>query len=224
MRVSRIAAFAFAMIALWASRGETAPGASPRSDSGALPGYRLVDATAASVNGEIIFLSDVEREACFDRCGAFPDEKLDNLSLSESRRKLIYKRLILQEQRKLALGTVDNDALAASASGVKERMASCSYPCAIEIGDAEIRAAVSDRALVAGFLLSRVSMFIEIPEEEVQLEIGRRAASEGKDPGAYSEDAVRRALREEKSKLEIQNWYYKAASNSRIFLSPMEEK
>lgn len=224
MIASRLAAVALAMVALWACRGEASPGDSPRPDNGALPGYRLVDATAASVNGEIIFLSDVEREACFDRCGAFPDEKLDNLSLSESRRKLIYNRLILQEQRKLALGTVDNDALAANAARVKERMANCSYPCAIEIDDTEIRAAVSDRALVAGFLLSRVSSFIEIPEEEVQLEIGRHAAAEGKDPGAYSEDSVRSALREEKSKLEIRNWYYKAASNSRIFLSPMEEK
>jgi hypothetical protein len=224
LRRSPVAALFLAAIALWTGRLEGATGAAPRPEKGALPGFRLIDATAASVNGEIIFLSDVEREACFERCDAFPGEKPDNVSMSEARRKLIYNRLILQEQRKLALGTVDNAVLAAEAAGVRARMANCSYPCAIGIEDNDIRAAVSDRALVSGFLQQRVAVFIEIPEEEVQLEIGRRAAAEGKDPADYSEDAVRSALRDEKSKLEVRNWYYKAASNARIFLSPMEEK
>jgi hypothetical protein len=224
LRTGLVAAVVLAAIPLWAGRGESNGSWASRPDNVALPGFRLVDATAASVNGEIIFLSDVERESCFEKCGAFPEEKLDNVSLSEARRKLIYNRLILQEQRKLALGTVDNAALSAEASEVKARMANCSYPCAIEIQDPEIRSVVSDRSLVTGFLEQRVAVFIEIPEEEVQLEIGRRSTAEGKDPGSYSEEAVRAALRREKSKLETQNWYYKAAANARIFLSPMEEK
>ncbi len=212
-----------AVAALCPGRVDSA-GPAIRSQAGVLSSFRLVDATAASVNGEIVFLSDVVREACFEQCGAFPGEASDNVSLSDARKKLIYNRLILQEQRKLSLGTVDNASLAASAAEVKARMGGCSDPCVKEIGEAGIRAFVSDRFLVSGFLDKRVAVFIEIPDEEVQRAIGRRASSEGKDPDTYSEDAIRNDLRQEKAQLEIRNWYYKAASNARIFLSPMEER
>jgi hypothetical protein len=206
--------------------GPAASAAPPNPPTGGAPSsYRLVDATSASVNGEIIFLSDVVREACFERCGALPAEEAESgVSLSEARKKLIYNRLILQEQRKLSLGAVDNEALAAAVSGVTARMGRCADPCAKAIGEADIRAFVSDRALVAGFLDKRVSVFIEVPDEEVQRAIGQRAATEGKDPESYSEDAVRAELRREKSSLEVRNWYYKAAANARIFLSPLEDE
>jgi hypothetical protein len=192
--------------------------------SGALTGFRLVDATAASVNGEIIFLSDVSREACLERCRAFPADASDNVSMVDARKKLIYNRLILQEQRKLSLGAVDNVALAATTADVAKRIGACSDPCAREFSASGVRAIVSDRFLVDEFLEKRVSVFIEIPDEEVQREIGKRATAEGKDPESYSEDAVRADLRRERSRLEVQNWYYKAAAGARIFLSPMEEK
>jgi hypothetical protein len=192
--------------------------------SGALTGFRLVDATAASVNGEIIFLSDVSREACIERCRAFPADASDNVSMVDARKKLIYNRLILQEQRKLSLGVVDNVALEATTADLAKRIGACSDPCAREFSASEIRAIVSDRFLVDEFLEKRVSVFIEIPDEEVQREIGKRAAAEGKDPEAYSEDAARADLRRERSRLEVRNWYYKAAAGARIFLSPMEEK
>ena len=38
----------------------------------ALDGYRMYESTAASVNGEVLFLSEVAREACFHRCAAMP--------------------------------------------------------------------------------------------------------------------------------------------------------
>ncbi len=214
---------AVAALALWSGQGESA-GSAGLAPAPALSSFKLVDATSASVNSEIVFLSDVMREACFERCGAFPGEAPDNVSLSDARKKLIYNLLILQEQRKLALGAVDNATLAATASAVRERLAGCSDPCAKQIGDQDVRAFVSDRSLVAGFLEKRVSVFIEVPDEEVQRTITRRASVEGKDPASYSEEAVRAELRHDKSALAVTNWYYKAASNARIFLSPLEER
>lgn len=211
-----LAAAAFALASAGADAAETPP-------APARTGFRLLDATAASVNGEIIFLSDVAREACFDRCGAFPGEPAGDGRYEEARKRLVYKTLILQEQRKLSLGTIDNAALAKTAAEVSARMSACTDPCARSIGEGEARGYVSSRFLVSEFLDKRVTVFIEVSDEEVQRTIGRRASNEGKDPDSYSEDEVRAGLRREKSSLEIRNWYYKAASNARIFMSPMEE-
>jgi hypothetical protein len=52
-----------------------APGAS------ALEGYRVYESTAASVNGEVLFLSDVVREGCFHRCAAMPGSDPEVLTL-----------------------------------------------------------------------------------------------------------------------------------------------
>jgi len=38
----------------------------------AAEGYRVYESTAASVNGEVLFVSDVARERCFLRCAAMP--------------------------------------------------------------------------------------------------------------------------------------------------------
>jgi hypothetical protein len=216
--------FVAALLAVVATdaRPAAVPNAAP--DGGALAGFRRIDATAASVNGEIVFLTDVTREACFDRCGAFPGESPDNVTMIEARKRLVYNRLVLQEQRKLALGAVDNEAFAVALSKASERMRACADPCAGNVGAGDIRAFVSDRFLVEGFLDKRVSVFIEVTDDEVQRELARRATAEGKDPEAYSEEDIRADLRREKSSLEVRNWYYKAASNARIFLSPMEEQ
>lgn len=220
MRTPFLAAAIAALAAVPAAGGHTAESAVARP---ARPGFRLLDATAASVNGEIVFLSDVEREACLDRCGAIPGEAGSG-SYEEARKRLIYNTLILQEQRKLQLGSLDNAALAKAASDVSAKLSACSDPCAAGIGRAGIERFVSDRFLVAEFLEKRVTVFIEVSDEEVQRAIGRRASREGTDPDSYSEDAVREELRREKSSLEVRNWYYRAASKARIFMSPMEER
>ena len=42
--------------------------------------YRIYESTAASVNGEVLFVSDVARETCFLRCAAMPGTKEEILS------------------------------------------------------------------------------------------------------------------------------------------------
>ena len=122
-------AVAAAAFVLQAAAGHAA-GLPVDRTTGALPGFHLVDATSASVNGEIIFLSDVYREVCLERCRAFPGDSPDNVSMVDARKKLIYNRLVLQEQRKLALGAVDNEALAATTAEVAKRVGACADPCA----------------------------------------------------------------------------------------------
>ena len=48
-------------------------------------GYRVYESTAASVNGEVLFVSDVAREACFLRCAAMPGTEEEILSAREAR-------------------------------------------------------------------------------------------------------------------------------------------
>jgi len=93
--------------------------------AGAAGEYRVYESTAASVNGEVLFVSDVEREACFLRCAAMPGTGEEILSLRGARDRLVLDTLALQEQRKLLLGAVDNAALEGYARGAASRMAAC---------------------------------------------------------------------------------------------------
>ena len=96
-------------------------------------GYRVYESTAASVNGEVLFVSDVEREACFLRCAAMPGSGEEILSLRQARDRLILDTMAIQEQRKLLLGAVDNAILEGYAREAETRMAVCPSPCRREI-------------------------------------------------------------------------------------------
>ena len=138
-------------------------------------GYRLVDATAASVGGEVLFRSDVDREACMIRCGAFPGEAGRPVSFSAARRSLVEETAILQEQRRLSLGTVDNGALLEAAAKVRERLSLCPDPCAASVSEGAAFQFAWRRLLVRDFLTRRVSAFLEVTDEEVEEERGRLA-------------------------------------------------
>ncbi len=90
----------------------------------AFDGYRLYEGTAASVNKEVLFLSDVIRERCLLSCAAMPGVTPEELSFAEARDRLIADTLALQEHRKLALGQVDDAVLAKQ---VEEALARMSY-------------------------------------------------------------------------------------------------
>jgi hypothetical protein len=189
-----------------------------------MEGYRIFEAMAATVNGEVIFLSDVIREACLAKCGVFPGDEPVELSLSASRDRLIADTLVMQEQEKLELGAVDNAALreaVARAGAILER---CPSSCARGVLPAQVRDYVGRKLLVRDFLRKRVSVFVEVNEEEVQREIQRRASRSGTSPADISEGMVRKELLEEKAAREIRNWFDRATSKSRILLSPLEER
>lgn len=186
------------------------------------PGYRLLESTAASVNGEVVFLSDVSREACFYRCGAVPGQPAVELPLAEARQKLVADVLVLQEQRKLGLGAVDNAALAAMAADIAARMKRCSSRCADAVSDAEMRDMAHRRLMVRDFLDKSVAVLIDVNDEEVRREMSSRMRA-GAPDSDLSEEKIRRDLFSEEAVSEIRNWFARAASKSRIVLSPMEE-
>jgi len=186
--------------------------------------YRLYEATAATVNGEVLFLSDVVREACLRACGAFPGDEPVVLSLPEARDRLIADTLVRQEEEKLALGTVDNTVLQKAVAEASVAMKSCLLPCAKEVSDEQIRDYVARRLLVREFLRKRISPFVDVKEEDVEREIARRAAQSGVRPEDVSREEVRKKLLEENSAREIRNWFERATSKSNIVLSPLEER
>jgi hypothetical protein len=191
------------------------------ADAGTLDGYTLFESTAASVNGEVLFRSDVDREACFLRCGALPGEEPERVSLEAARDRLIADTLALQEQGKLQLGQVDNAALAVVVKGALARMDACASPCRRGITPAQVRAWVERRLLIRDFLKRRVAVFVEVPQEDVDKELRRRKAA-GADNAALSREAVAAELLREKVAQDVRNWFARSASKAKIILSPME--
>jgi hypothetical protein len=185
-------------------------------------GYRRIESVAASVNGEVIFLSEVSREACFYRCGAVAGQGEQEIPLSRAREKLVADTLVLQEQKKLELGGVDNAAVASATAEPLSRMRRCADPCAAAVTEAEVRDLVRRRLLVRDFLERRVAVFIEVNDEDVRRETEQRSRS-GDPPEELSADTVRKRLYEEKAAAEIRNWFARTTSKSRIVLSPLSE-
>ncbi|MCL5885175.1 MAG: SurA N-terminal domain-containing protein [Deltaproteobacteria bacterium] len=186
-------------------------------------GYRLVEATAASVNGEVIFLTDLTREACLYRCGAYAGETPKDLSMTAVRDRLIADTLVLQEQKKLGLGELDNAALAAALAAGERRMAGCASPCAKTVAEKELQAFDAKRMLVKEFLARRVVVFVEVGEGEVEQEVRSRRSRAGVKPEDVTPEKVRAELLEERTDRGIRNWFDRAASKARIILSPLEK-
>jgi hypothetical protein len=189
----------------------------------AVEGYRLYESTAASVNGEVIFVSDVTREACFLRCAAMPGTEEEILSLRQARDRLILDMLALQEQRKLLLGVVDNATLEGYAREAESRIAACSSPCKREIIPGETREWIRRKLLLRDFFNRRVAVFVEVKDDDVRRELARRSSSPGNGAEPTLEE-VRNEMLDARIAQEIRNWQTRAASKSRLILSPMEDR
>jgi hypothetical protein len=210
---------------LAASSGEGGAGPPGGPDGGTLDGgYRLLEAAAASVNGEVIFLSDVERKACFYRCGAFPGDAPLAVGLAGARDRHIATVLVLQEQRRLALGEADDAVVQEAFAGARTRMAQCADPCASRVGEEALRGFIARRLLAEDFLKKRISVFVDVSEEEIRSERERRLSRAEGTSREATEEAVREDLLREKTAREIGNWFSRAASQSRILLAPLEEQ
>ena len=195
----------------------------PAAAARASDGYRVYESTAASVNGEVLFVSDVAREACFLRCAAMPGTVEEILSSRGARDRLILDTLALQEQGKLLLGTVDNVMLERSAREAESRMAACSSPCKGEIPPGEIREWIRRKLLLRDFFNRRVAVFVDVKDEDVRKELARRSSV----PGSGAEptwERVRDEMLDARVALEIRNWQSRAASKSRLILSPLEDR
>ena len=189
----------------------------------AAEGYRAYESTAASVNGEVLFVSDVGRETCFLRCAAMPGTEEEILSLREARDRLILDTLALQEQRKLLLGAVDNAVLEGYAREAESRMAACSSPCKGEIAPGETREWVRRKLLLRDFFNRRVAVFVEVKGDDVRRELALRSSPPGNGEEAAWEQ-VREEMLEARIALEIRNWQTRAASKARVILSPLEDR
>jgi hypothetical protein len=193
------------------------------SAGNAADGYRIYESTAAAVNGEVLFLSDIAREACFYRCAAFPGSQEEILSAVETRDRLILDTLALQEQKKLLLGTVDNSVWDGYARGADSRMAVCASSCRREITREQTREWIRRKLLIRDFFNRRVAVFVEVKDDEVRKELERRSAAPG--TGAKpTEEQVRDEMLDERIRQEIRNWQNRAASKSRLILSPLEDR
>jgi hypothetical protein len=189
----------------------------------AAEGYIVYESTAASVNGEVLFVSDVERMACFLRCAAMPGTEEEILSLREARDRLILDTLALQEQRKLLLGAVDNAVLEGYAREAESRMGTCSSPCKGEIVPGETREWVRRKLLIRDFFNRRVAVFVEVKDDDVRKELESRSSSPGKGAETTLEE-VRDEMLDARIAQEIRNWQSRAASKSRLILSPLEDR
>jgi len=189
----------------------------------AADGYAIYESTAASVNGEVLFLSEVARETCFLRCAAMPGSAEEILSAREARDRLILDTLALQEQRKLLLGTVDNVVLEEVAREAESRMAACSSSCRQEIAPGETREWIRRKLLLRDFFNRRVAVFVEVKDEDVKKELARRSSVPGNGTDLTWE-RVRDEMLDAKISGEIRNWQNRAASKSRLILSPMGER
>ena len=189
----------------------------------AAEGYRVYESTAASVNGEVLFVSDVERESCFLACAAMPGSGEEILSLREARNRLILDTLALQEQRKLLLGAVDNATLEKAAREAESRMAACPSPCMRGITPVETREWVRRKLLLRDFFNRRVAVFADVKSDDVEKELARRSSSPGNGAKPTLEE-VRKEMLDARIAQEIRNWQTRAASKSRVVLSPMEDR
>jgi hypothetical protein len=189
----------------------------------AAEGYRVYESTAASVNGEVLFVSEVVREACFLGCAAMPGTGAEILSLHEARDRLILDTLALQEQRKLLLGAVDNVALEGAAREAESRMTACPSPCKREISTGETREWIRRQLLLRDFFNRRVAVFVDVKREDVRKEVARKSSSPGNDARPNWKE-VRQEMLDARIAQEIRNWQTRAASKSRIILSPMEDR
>lgn len=191
--------------------------------AGAADGYRIYESSAATVNGEVLFLSDIAREACFYRCAAFPGSQEEILSAVETRDRLILDTLALQEQKKLLLGTVDNSVWEEYAREADSRMAACASSCRREITREQAREWIHRKLLIRDFFNRRVAVFVEVKDDDVRKELERRSAEAGS--GAKpTEEQVRDEMLAERIRQEIRNWQNRAASKSRLILSPLEDR
>jgi hypothetical protein len=189
----------------------------------AAEGYRVYESTAASVNGEVIFVSDVVREACFLGCAAMPGSVEETLSLREARDRLILDTLALQEQRKLLLGAVDNGTMEGYAREAESRMAACSSPCKREIAPGGTREWIRRKLLLRDFFNRRVAVFVDVKRDDVRKELARRSSSPDND-AVQTREEVREEMLEARIAEEIRNWQTRAASKSRVILSPMGDR
>jgi len=189
----------------------------------AAEGYRVYESTAASVNGEVLFVSDVVREACFLGCAAMPGSVEETLSLREARDRLILDTLALQEQRKLLLGAVDNGTMEGYAREAESRMAACSSPCKREIAPAGTREWIRRKLLLRDFFNRRVAVFVDVKRDDVRKELARRSSSPDNDAVPTREE-VREEMLEARIAEEIRNWQTRAASKSRVILSPRVDR
>lgn len=195
------------------------------SPAGALAaeGYRVYESTAASVNGEVLFVSDVTREACFLGCAAMPGTGEEILSPGQARERLIFDTLALQEQGKLLLGAVDNATLEEYVREAESRMAACTFPCKREIAPGEIREWIRRKLLLGDFYKHRVAVFVEVADDDVRRELARRSSVPGQAANPTREQ-VREEMLAARIAQEIRNWQSRAASKSRMILSPMEDR
>ena len=194
----------------------------PRQASGA-ERFVFFDGTAATVNREVLFISDLLFEQCLLLCGALPDSPPRELSLHEIRDRIIPDMLVLQEREKLSLGQVDNVLLAQYVQEARTNLALCESPCRHDVSPERLAAWIERKLVIRDFLRSRVGIFVDISEEDVRKELERMTKrGESVTDLSYAYEEIRSKIREERFAREVKNWFARTSSKAAITLSPLE--
>jgi hypothetical protein len=118
---------------------------------------------------------------------------------------------------------VDNVALEGYVLEAESRMAACSSPCKREITSGETRDWIRRKLLLRDFFSRRVAVFVEVKGDDVRKELARRSSAPGNDANPTLEE-IREEMLDARIAQEIRNWQTRAASKSRLVLSPMEDR
>jgi hypothetical protein len=102
-------------------------------------------------------------------------------------------------------------------------MAACPSPCKREITPGETREWVRRKLLLGDFYNRRVAVFVEVKDDEVAREFARRSSAPGTGEKPTLEQ-VRGEMLAARIAQEIRNWQTRAASKSRLILSPLEDR
>jgi len=105
----------------------------------------------------------------------------------------------------------------------ESRMTACPSPCKREIAPGETREWIRRKLLLRDFFNRRVAVFVEVKADDVRRELARRSSSPGNDADPTREEVLQEML-DARIAQEIRNWQTRAASKSRIVLSPMEDR
>ena len=102
-------------------------------------------------------------------------------------------------------------------------MAACSSPCKREIAPGETREWIRRKLLLRDFLNRRIAVFVEVKDDDVRRELAHRSSAPGSGAKPTWEQ-VRKEMLDARIAQEIRNWETRAASKSRLLLSPMEDR
>jgi len=138
----------------------------------ALPaGAELIDRILASVNNDVITLSDLRQAMAFNSTFSPARENARKLE-AETLEGLINRRLLLQEAYRLRYAEVSDQEAAAEAAKLKDRLGSeqafRDFLAATALTEAKLERMLGERLLVERFVEKKIGLYARVSRDEAQ--------------------------------------------------------